>query len=106
MTISFIKGLALSEQFHREAVKPILDARFPGLVYSAARIGAGSDVLGYDTPRSMDHGWGAILELYLSEEDHPRVSADIAEVLRHELPREVAGIPTSFDAPTVGLATF
>lgn len=52
----FIPGLQLSEAFYREAVRPILDAAFPGLVYAAALIGNGSDVLGYDTPRSTDHG--------------------------------------------------
>ena len=54
----FIPGLQLSELFYQEAVKPILQAVFPHLVYSAALIGPGSEVLGYDTPQSMDHNWG------------------------------------------------
>jgi len=32
--------------FYREAVKPILNKDYPGLVYSAALLGSGSEVLG------------------------------------------------------------
>ena len=55
---AFLPGLQLSELFYREAVKPILEAAFPQVVYSAALIGPGSEVLGYDTAQSMDHHWG------------------------------------------------
>ncbi len=51
----FVNGLRLSELFYTEAVKPILNARFPNLDYSAGLIGTGSEVLGFDTPQSMDH---------------------------------------------------
>lgn len=44
----FIPGLNLSEYFYKYAVKPILEAQFSGLRYSAALIGYGSDVLGFD----------------------------------------------------------
>ncbi len=54
----FIPGLQLSELYYQEAVRPILEAAFPRLVYSASLIGPGSEVLGYDTPQSMDHDWG------------------------------------------------
>ena len=40
----FIPGLTLAERFYREAVRPILDSRFPGLRHSAALIGTGSEV--------------------------------------------------------------
>ena len=53
----FIPGLELSARFYREAVRPLLDARFPGLRHAAARLGRGSDVLGFDTEMSMDHDW-------------------------------------------------
>jgi len=55
MNRPFIKGLELSELFYEEAVKPFLVARFPNVAYSAARLGHGSDVLGFDTPQSTDH---------------------------------------------------
>lgn len=58
MKTPFMPGLELSRRFYREAVRPILDAEFPGLVHSAARIGGGSEVLALDTRRSADHEWG------------------------------------------------
>ncbi len=92
----FIPGLQLSEAFYREAVAPILAREFPGLVHSAARIGTGSDVLGFDTVRSTDHEWGSRLLLFLAESDAATHGAAIAEALRHMLPREIRGYPTNF----------
>lgn len=92
----FINGLHLSELFFREAVKPVLEAQFPRLVYSAARIGRGSDVLGFDTPRSMDHDWGPRLQLFVTEEDYEQYHTDIDRVLRECLPYEIHGYPTNF----------
>lgn len=52
----FIPGIELSRRFYAEAVRPILDAHYPGLPHAAAHVG--SDVLGYDTEMSTDHFWG------------------------------------------------
>jgi hypothetical protein len=109
LTLKFIKGLDLSELFYEEAVKPILADRFPELVYSAALIGSGSDVLGFDTPQSMDHDWGPRLMLFLSEADHETQHAEIDQTLRQELPGEIHGFPTNFgrhdDGSAVMIAT-
>jgi hypothetical protein len=91
----FIKGLKLCELFYEEAVEPILTERFPDLVYSAALIGPGSEVLGFDTPQSMDHDWGPGLTLFLSDADHQAHREGIDQVLRHELAREIHGYPTN-----------
>jgi hypothetical protein len=98
MGYPFVKGMVLAERLYHEGVKPAMERHFPCLRYSAARLGRGSDTLGYDTPISMDHGWGPTVEVYLSAEDHARHADRIAEVMRHELPREVAGVPTHFDS--------
>ena len=90
----FIKGLELAELFYREAVKPILATHFSNLAYSAALLGLGSEVLGFDTPQSMDHDWGPRLMLFLTEEDHPVYSDEIDRLLRRELPSEIHGYPT------------
>ena len=92
----FIPGLQLSEALYREAVAPILAREFPRLPYSAARIGTGSDVLGFDTVRSTDHEWGPRLLLFLSEADAATHGPAIVETLRHTLPREIRGYPTNF----------
>jgi hypothetical protein len=92
----FLPGLDLSEAFYKEAVKPVLEEYFPELVYSAARIGSGSDVLGFDTPQSMDHDWGPKLQVFLAESDYDPLNEEVNEVLRHNLPYEIRGFPTNF----------
>ncbi len=95
----FIPGLKLSEMFYREAVRPILERNFPGLVHSAALIGYGSDVLGYDTPVSCDHMWGPRLVLFLPVEEFENTRQAINEVLRQELPVRFHGYSTHFGKP-------
>src|SRR4051812_28050379 len=92
----FISGLQLSEALYREAVAPILDREFPGLVHSVARIGSGSDVLGFDTVRSTDHEWGPRLLLFLSVTDVTLHGPAIVETLRQTLPRDIRGYSTNF----------
>jgi hypothetical protein len=94
----FLPGLDLSEAFYEEAVKPIMDKHFPELAYSAARIGQGSDVLGYDTAQSMDHNWGPKLQIFLKDSDYSSLKDDIDKVLREELPYEIRGFPTNFNS--------
>ena len=96
MPYTFMKGLELSRLFYQEAVAPILAAHFPDLAYAAARLDSGSDVLGFDTPRSMDHGWGPRLMLFLAEDDFDTLAGPIDQTLRAELPLEFRGFPTNF----------
>ncbi|OIO22581.1 hypothetical protein AUJ65_05865 [Candidatus Micrarchaeota archaeon CG1_02_51_15] len=65
--MNFIKGKKLSELFFKEIVEPILKEHYPNLKYSAGLLGPGSDVLGFDTPRSTDHDWGPRLVLFLEK---------------------------------------
>ena len=65
----FIPGIKLNQLFYNEAVEPILASAFPGLRYSAALIGYGSDVLGFDSARSTDHEWGLRLVIFLAENE-------------------------------------
>jgi hypothetical protein len=95
----FIPGLSLGGLFYRETVKPILDKQFPGLAHSAALIGAGSEILGFDTEMSTDHDWGPRVMLFLGEEDHARHSAAIQAALGQGLPREYRGYRTDFKWP-------
>ncbi|MFX1559050.1 MAG: DUF4037 domain-containing protein [Promethearchaeota archaeon] len=93
----FLPGLDLSEAFYKEAVKTVIDKHFPDLVYSAARIGHGSDVLGYDTAQSMDHDWGPKLQIFLDDVDYGSLKEKLDDVFRQKLPYEIRGFPTNFE---------
>src|SRR3954470_1909402 len=95
----FISGLELCGRFYAEAVRPILDQHFPALRYSAAVIGWGSEVLGYDTERSTDHHWGPRLLLFLSESDLPKYAGQIDSALAESLPQSFLGYSTNFGTP-------
>lgn len=92
----FIPGIQLNEAYYWEAVRPILDQSFPGLSHSAALIGYGSDVLGYDTPTSRDHMWGPRLVLFFSPADFETRRLAIDQALRLNLPVRFRGYSTSF----------
>ena len=59
----FQPGAQLSSAFYAEVVRPLLGSRR----HSAGLLGWGSDVLGYDTVRSTDHGWGPRLLLLVDD---------------------------------------
>lgn len=83
---SFVPGLVLSREFYHGLVRPVLDARFPGLPHSAALLGRGSEVLGFDDEMSTDHDWKPRVLLFLREGDHARRGEEVDGVLRRELP--------------------
>lgn len=95
----FIPGLKLSELFYSEAAKPILETFFPQLSYSAALLGWGSEVLGYDDVQSSDHHWGPRFLLFLSLDDLKHHKNAIRETLSQNLPHRFRGYPTSFGDP-------
>jgi len=96
----FINGLDLNERFYKEIAAPLLEVHFPDLKHSAALIGWGSDVLGYDDLESTDHNWGGRFQLFLGERDFEQYHEDIQDILRKNLPAEFHGYPTTF--PIVG----
>ena len=91
VTPQFVPGLELSRRLFEEAVRPLLAECFPGLRYSAARIGSGSEVLGHDTERSTDHDWGARLQVFLRDDDVEHVAEPVRAVLSERLPTLIAG---------------
>jgi hypothetical protein len=96
-TDRFMKGLNLSQVFYEEAVKPLLESEFPNLVYSAGHLGSGSDVLGFDTEQSMDHGWGPRLLVFLREKNYEKYHESLDTFLGRNLPTEIRGFPINFD---------
>src|SRR5690349_23877523 len=69
----FVPGVRLAGEFFAEVVRPLLEAEFPGLGYAAALIGAGSEVLGFDSERSADHDWGPRLLMFLEDDEADRL---------------------------------
>ncbi|MGI5239533.1 DUF4037 domain-containing protein [Dactylosporangium sp. CA-139066] len=96
---AFLPGLELCRAFYAEAVRPLLDGAFPGLRHAAARVGPGSEVLGFDGERSVDHDWGPRLELFLSPTDAQQHGAAIDALLSQRLPKRFRGWPTHFEPP-------
>ena len=84
----FLPGRELSRLFYAEVVSPLVgDVR-----HSAAFLGWGSDVLGFDTERSTDHGWGPRLQVFVDAPDVDRVAA----VVNGGLPATFRGWPVRF----------
>jgi hypothetical protein len=94
-------GLELSRLYYTEAVRPLLDNEYPGLAHSAALIGWGSEVLGFDSPRSTDHNWGPRLQIFLAG-DAADEAERVSDMLAAMLPAEFRGYPTVFPAADAG----
>ena len=89
---NFVPGLELSRRFFSEVVRPIFDTHFPDLRYAAARIGWGSDVLGFDTPMSMDHDWAPTVTIFLRDDDVAQAKA-IRATFAKQLPDSFLDFP-------------
>lgn len=95
---TFIKGMELCEAFFHDLAKPILDASFPNLQYSAGLIGYGSDVLGFDDAVSTDHMWGPRFYLFLDQKDIEK-KEQIFHVFSENLPYTYKGYSVNFTLP-------
>lgn len=80
----FVPGLELARTFYREVVASLVP-----VPHTAALIGEGSEVLGYDTERSTDHEWGPRLQLFVPAAE----VVSVAERVRCGLPAEHRGFP-------------
>jgi len=78
----YVPSREMNAAFYREVLQPQLQ----GIQHSAGLLGWGSDVLGYDTPRSTDHGWGPRVLLFTPDGTAPEL----------ELPERFRGWPVRF----------
>jgi hypothetical protein len=83
----FIPGLDLARAFYFEIVRKIV-----AVPHAAALLGEGSEVLGFDQPRSTDHAWGPRLQIFV---DAAQVDA-VAQAVERRLPAEFKGWPVRF----------
>jgi hypothetical protein len=88
MMSSFVPGLQLSRDFYTEVVRPLV----AGVPHSAALIGAGSEVLAFDTERSTAHDWGPRVVLFTAA----GVVGEVREAVGRGLPEVFGGYPTVF----------
>ena len=84
----FIPGLDLAQAYYEEVVAAIVGPT----THSAAAVGWGSDIIGFDTERSTDHGWGPRLHVFVAAADVEPLAARIDK----QLPDEFRGWPTRF----------
>jgi hypothetical protein len=96
---NFIAGLDLNERFFHEIVSPVLSHYFPDLQLAAARLGYGSEVLGYDDGISTDHDWGPSFQLFLADEQFSDYAGPVDAALRRELPPTFHSYSTNFTPP-------
>lgn len=85
---TFVPARDLSQGFHADVIRPLLTTT----PYAAGLLGWGSDVLGYDTERSTDHGWGPRLQVFVDADQVERVKA----LVDRGLPDEYQGHPVRF----------
>ena len=74
--------------FHAEVIAPLVG----DVGYAAGLLGWGSDVLGYDTERSTDHGWGPRVVVLVDAAEVERVRG----LVDAELPEEYQGFAVRF----------
>lgn len=96
MATAFPYGIELSRRFYGDVVRPLLDECLLGVAHSAALLGPGSEVLGYDTERSTDHDWGPRVLVLLTDEDAERNGRRLDELLAHRLPETFDDLPTRY----------
>jgi hypothetical protein len=92
---AFLPGTELARRYYTEVVRPLLDRHAPGLGHSAGLIGWGSEVLGFDSPRSTDHNWGPRGQMFVAPADADR-PASLTRMLADKLPATFLGWPTRF----------
>ncbi|MGO2360515.1 MAG: DUF4037 domain-containing protein, partial [Brachybacterium tyrofermentans] len=68
-------GADLSRAYFGQVVRPLLAAHDAGLEVAAARLGSGSDVLGFDDAQSRDHDWGLRLTVLVEDDRAPEIDA-------------------------------
>jgi hypothetical protein len=84
----FVPALELNAGFYHDVVEPIVRP----FTHGAALLGYGSELLGFDTERSTDHGWGPRLQIFVAA---PDVEAVRVAIDAH-LPAEYRGWPVAF----------
>lgn len=92
---AYVPGLQLAREFYVAVVRPLLSGYFPQVPYAAALLGPGSEVLGFDSQRSVDHDWGPRLQVFLTDEEAGQAEA-VTAMLASRLPSSFRGYRVAF----------
>jgi uncharacterized protein DUF4037 len=84
----FVSARRLSADLHDDVIGPLLGET----PYAAGLLGWGSDVLGYDTERSTDHGWGPRMHVLVDAGEVERIT----ELIEAHLPTQYKGYDVRF----------
>lgn len=91
--MSSIQGLELSRRFYADVAEPWLEREFPRLRRSAALIGYGSELLGFDDEMSRDHNFGPRVLVFLSQADFEIHAQSIVSAFARIAPALFLGQP-------------
>ena len=95
MAPAYIPGLQLAREFCAAVVRPLLEEHFPQVPYAAALLGPGSEVVGFDSQRSVDHDWGPRVLVFLTDSEAGQAEA-VTAMLARRLPESFRGYPVAF----------
>ena len=85
---TFVPGIELATGLYHEVVGPAVGST----AHAAALVGTGSDVLGFDTARSTDHGWGPRMHVFVDGRDVGEVGSRVEAAL----PERFRGWPVRY----------
>jgi len=88
-----MQGIELSRRFYGDIVRPWLAQVAPGLDHSAALIGYGSELLGFDDETSRDHNWGPRVHIILSRADFDAQARRLVAAFAKVAPTSFLGEP-------------
>ena len=94
-TMRACRSSSQAESFRARTTPKSWDQLVGNVEHSAALLGWGSDVLGFDTSRWTDHGWVHRLRVFVDPADVPRVRAAVKG-------RPARGVPRLADPLRVG----
>ncbi|RIK33505.1 MAG: hypothetical protein DCC55_34835 [Chloroflexi bacterium] len=94
-----MNGASLSERFFQEYVHPLLSNRYSALLpaLSAAILGDGSEVLGYDDEISHDHNFCPRVIVFVPDERFGAVGESLRQALVEAAPPSYLGFPLLYD---------
>jgi Domain of unknown function (DUF4037) len=95
---TFVPGVELARTYWFDVIAPILDPFTPATERAAALVGTGSDVLGFDTEQSTDHGWGPRLWVFSDAFTDRDLVRRIVRAIDDGIPDEFRGYRTRFPA--------